>query len=279
MLIGSLLLNFHQQLVEAFMRFSLRNEFIVISLSTTPYRIGKIQDTVETILNQNIKIDAIYLSIPYIFKRDNLRYTIPEWLYKHNQIKIIRTKDYGPATKLLGVLEQIKLPKNAILITMDDDITYPKNAVLHLAFAAMRNPTMALGISGANFLYDDNGILNDDAYGGIREVPKESKYASILRGFAGVAYRPSFFHEDIFNIENTIEDCKRSDDLYLSFYLAKYNIKRKVVRNIYVNKESIDYDNEVGLQADALHKLSPAPSFKHRSCLTFMKGADPHVAF
>lgn len=279
MLVVGLLLNFHQHLVEAYIRFRLRNEAIVISLSTTPHRIDKIHDTLQTILVQNIKIHSIYLALPYIFKRDNLSYTIPDWLANHKHIKIIRSKDYGPATKLLGVLEQIKLPKDAILITMDDDITYPKNAALHLAFAAKRNPEMAHGISGADFIYDDNGILKDDAYGGIREVPKHSKYATILRGFAGVAYRPNFFHDDIFNIENAMEDCKRSDDLYISFYLAKHNIKRKVIRNIYIDKELIDYDNEVGLQADALHKLSPLPSFKHRSCLAFMKGADPNVIF
>lgn len=61
LLIG-LLLNFHQNMIEQYMGFTLRDEHIIVTFSTTPNRINEIEPTVKTILKQNIKVDGIYIS-------------------------------------------------------------------------------------------------------------------------------------------------------------------------------------------------------------------------
>jgi hypothetical protein len=274
-----LLLNFHQFLVEQYMRFQVRNEHVVISFSTTPHRINEMQTTVDTILKQNAKVDAIYIAIPYVFSRDNTPYIIPDWLQNHPRITVIRTQDYGPATKLLGVLEQINLDNNTIIITMDDDIKYPKSTALHLVYKAKQYPNEAIGIAGGDLDYDDYGNLIPNKIGGLISQTNSDANATLLQGFASIAYRRKFFAADIFEIVNAPRECINSDDFYLSFHLAKYNIPRRILSNRYINKAKINYSNDIGHGDDALHNLIPAPSDKHRICINYMKELAPEVTF
>lgn len=278
LLIG-IVLNFHQNMIEQYMGFILRNEHIIVTFSTTPNRIHEIEPTVQTILKQNIKVDGIYIAIPYVFKRDNTPYEIPAWLQKQSKIKIIRTDDYGPATKLLGVIKHVKMPNNAIIITVDDDINYPRNTILQLAYKAKQYPNAAIGISAVVPNYDENGILIANKIGGFTQIKVSDAHATILQGFAGVAYRRNFFDDDIYEILNSPRECINADDVYLSYYLARHNIDRIVLKNRFIDKLKIDYDNDVGLRADALHQLIPTPSDKHRTCIGFLRESYPNVTF
>lgn len=279
LLLVAVLINTQQFWVEQWLKFSLRNENIIIAFSTTPHRINNIQATVKSILEQNIKTKNIYLSIPYIFKRDNLEYIIPNWLQDNAKITILRTNDYGPATKLLGVLEQTSLPENSIIITLDDDIIYPHNTVLQLAYQAKTNPEAAVGISGVDLDYDRNGLVNTvNENGTLRRTVSGAKVA-ILQGFAGVAYKRKFFDNSIFNIIQAPAECIKSDDIYISYYLAKNNIPRIVLRNSYIDHLKINYEQPIGLANDALHKLSPKPAEKHKICVAYLQQQYPGVIF
>ncbi len=274
-----LLLNFHQFLIEQYIRLQIRNEHVVISFSTTPYRIDQMQSTLETILNQNTKVDAIYLAVPYVFLRDNTKYVIPAWLQDNPKIIVIRTEDYGPATKLLGVLKHIKLDPDTIIITMDDDIKYPKSTVLHLAYKAKKYPNEAIGIAGGDLDYDTNGNLLANKIGGLISQTQSDAKTTLLQGFASIAYRRKFFNDEIFEISKAPRECINSDDFYLSFHLARNNIPRRILSNRYINKLKINYSNDIGHGEDALHNLIPTPSDKHRICINYMKKIYPDVTF
>ncbi len=248
------------------MRYALKDEYIVVSLSTTPHRIDKIGPTLDTLLRQNAPIKAIYLNIPYIFKRNNTMYKIPDWLLRIPNITILRSKDYGPATKLLGTLANADLPANAIIITVDDDVYYPKNLVLQLAYKAMQQPGRAIGIIGAN--PDPESEL------GITKIKQNDALVSILQGYAGVAYRKHFFNNSVFEIVETIADCINSDDIYLSHYLERHSIPRQVLSNNYINSCDIRWQTDIGTDNNSLHMLTPKPSEKHKNCLSFLLEQD-----
>jgi hypothetical protein len=279
--ISIMLLVFAQNLQEFWMRWAVRNEYIVVSLTTTPYRIDKLQPVIDFILKENLPIKNVYLNIPFIFKRDNLEYTIPQYLQNNDRITLLRTKDYGPGTKLLGTLERAALPPTAIIITIDDDIKYPKNMLLYLAYKASKNPHRAVGFSGMNPHYNKRGLIITDSRSGIGLKPdyKNNASVSILEGFAGIAYRREFFDDSVFDILNAPRECINSDDLYLSFYLAKHNIVRQVIRVKHMSLDHIAWNPEVGFQEDALHQLSPVPAVRHRACVAYMKEQSPNVVF
>lgn len=266
---------------EIYMRWSIRNEYIVVSFTTTPYRIDKIKPVLDFLFAENIPLKNIYINIPHTFKRDNIPYVIPAWLQQETRVNILRTQDYGPGTKLLGTLEQTNLPNNAIIITVDDDVQYPKNMLLYLAYKAKQNPSFAVGFSGMNPHYNKHGQIITDSPGGIglKSDLHDKAFVSILEGFAGIAYRREFFDDKIFNIQNAPRECINSDDLYLSFYLAEKGIPRQVVRTKAMSLDRISWNPEVGLKEDALHQLSPRPAERHRACVAYMKDQNPNVIF
>ena len=194
---------------------------VIVSLTTTPYRINKIKLVLDSISNQSIKPTKIYLNIPWKFKRDNSKYIIPEWLKSYPGIIINRTKDYGPATKLLATLEKEHDPKS-IIITVDDDTLYPKHVVRDLVGQYLFDDSVKNSVitgSGLNLLY----FLDNDLY--LSRVTCANCASGLLMGVSGVAYKREFFKEDIFSLmENVPISCFLSDDLMLSSYILANNI-------------------------------------------------------
>lgn len=276
-LIAANLFLYQQFFLEQYMRYALRNEYIVLSLTTTPHRIYKIRETVETILKQNASIKNIYLSIPFEFNRDSISYTIPEWLLNNKRITILRTKDYGPATKLLGLLEQVKLPSNAIIVTADDDAFYPKNLVLQLAYRAMLNPNYAIGLSGANPNYAPDGTIAGNLKLGLIKHYHKQDFVTVLQGYAGIAYRAGFFDQSIFDIVNYPQDCVNSDDLYFAYYLAKKNVLRRNLLNKFISVYDVKWYNKISSGPDALVEQAITPVEKHRNCLAFMRSLEGNI--
>lgn len=275
----SLVVAYEQQIAESWMRFRLRNENIVVSLTTTPHRINHIAYNIERLFQQNVHVEHVYLSVPYIFKRDNLEYKIPPWLRDNAKITILRTKDYGPGTKLLGALSQVKFAPNTIIIVVDDDVIYPKNLILNLAYTALINSNSAVGMMGAEPIYDETGNIDLNSQYGLRRISSEKSAVKILQGWAGIAYRAGFFDAEVFEIENTIDECKNSDDVYLSYYLAARNIPRLVFKNKWLVPEMINKESPLANSADALFKQTPGPTLKHRACFAYLHAKNSNVDF
>ena len=80
---------------------------VIISFTTSPERLEKIEPMVNSILNQSIKPDLFLLNIPKIFKRTNERYTIPKFVKDNVTINIIHN-DCGPATKIIPTINYLK---------------------------------------------------------------------------------------------------------------------------------------------------------------------------
>ncbi len=101
-----------------------------VSLTTLPSRINNIKETINSIKNQSLKPDKIFLNLPYSFKRfPNLKFTDEqiENLNKFN-IEITRCNDYGPGTKLMGSLDKIIKKYNCVIL-LDDDHIYHKEVI------------------------------------------------------------------------------------------------------------------------------------------------------
>ena len=161
---------------------------IWVSLTTTPKRIAHVRTVIDSLLAQSKKADTIILNIPNIFFRSNEGYTIPEdieALEKEGKIAINRCNDFGPATKLIPSLSLVEEPDD-IIITVDDDHIYPNEMVESLANAMEQNPNCACGGSGSIiFNFQTNPVRGDN-------VP-----VIILEGYAGIAYRRSFFKHNL----------------------------------------------------------------------------------
>ena len=126
------------------------NRKIIVTLTTIPSRLKNVNNVIISLLKQTIKPDEIVLSLPMKSLREpNINYEISiqqKRFFDENNITILRlVYDYGPATKLLGILErelksEINTETEPLIITVDDDKIYDKNTVMVLVEGWKRHP-------------------------------------------------------------------------------------------------------------------------------------------
>ncbi len=249
-----------------------KDQEIVFSLTTTPHRIRELEIPLQCLSRQNAKIQQIYINVPHIFKRDNLPYSVPEWLENYPNVTILRTEDYGPATKILGTLKNAPLNPNTIVISVDDDTCYPANLALRLAVRSKMHPDEAIGVSGAVLDFEKNKA------GGIVKIMRDNVAVQVLEGFAGIAYKPKFFNASIFEISNEPSFCYNSDDIYISFHLAKQKIVRRTLNNKFLNTYDIQ-QHELGYRADALYRMDSSQAERYKLCIGYLANKYPGVVF
>ena len=100
-------------------------EKFCISLSSIPSRFQSVKEVINSLNRQTIKPDNILLNIPFSYERFPEIKDVNIDIFKDikdNNFQIIRCKDYGPGTKLLGSISLLKNFDYVILV--DDDHSY-----------------------------------------------------------------------------------------------------------------------------------------------------------
>jgi len=96
---------------------------LIVSLTTIPSRINLLEPVLDSLLNQTVKPDLIYLNIPRKYNRFDNCSKIPSFIKNKERVRInYLDKDYGPATKFIGSLLNSEISKNDIIIVTDDDV-------------------------------------------------------------------------------------------------------------------------------------------------------------
>ena len=191
--------------------YSVMNQNVWVSLSTSPTRINSIRPFMENLLSQSLAPDYVVLNLPFVFERTGEGYTIPPWLKRQPRILINRCTDYGPITKLLPTLELIG--PDDLLITVDDDILYP-NAMVNELTNRSNAIVDAVHCAASMQLVD----WKDEKHS------EDKMKCDLLAGFGGVCYRKQYFPADFQDyVERHIvwPECRYGDDLLISNYLWK----------------------------------------------------------
>jgi len=197
---------------------------VIISLTTIPNRLisphqnGGVRPVIDLLVNQDYPYYEIHFNIPYVNKKTNEEYKLPNWLldYGDNKLKIFRTDDYGSMTKLLPTIERVNDPET-IIITVDDDLNYENGFIEYHLMKREVYPNSALGFAGI-------GSINGSCH--FCTTLKEDTRVKIIEGYKTVSYKRKFFGDDFkeFVLGNW------NDDMIISAYLGKNNI-HKIVMN------------------------------------------------
>jgi hypothetical protein len=218
---------------------------VIATLTTIPSRMENVHITIESILNQTIKPDEVVLSIPTHSIREEKDYELSDEVKKlsdEGKITLLYCdEDYGPATKLLGVLKrEIDLDytedREPILITFDDDKRYHNNAIHNLLSSDLIECGVVVCRKGSRiYMVDEDHPFHTDKNSGILERiyngadESSVRRVDVLFGTGGVAYRPSYFDHDVFDYKAENEDFPEVsaffvDDIFLSGYLAEKDV-------------------------------------------------------
>jgi hypothetical protein len=201
----------------------------IISFTTIPSRIENIKPMVDSILNQSLKADEIILWVANSYKRleNNIETIIPDFI-KQSNISVKYCEDVGPFTKLYYSLKQEWHNKETIIVTVDDDVFYPRHWFKRLLKQAKRTPEKAIGYRGR--------ILSDKLdYKSSIKITNAPTYkpikVDIITGTWGALYKVKFFDESVFN-KDLIHANFMVDDIWITGHLAKNNIDRIVIKNV-----------------------------------------------
>ncbi|KAF7457086.1 putative integral membrane protein [Cryptosporidium felis] len=241
---------------------------VYVLLTTTPARINGLEKYLDLLHKQTYGIKEIILSIPYIFERTGEEYPpIPEYLQDRIRfplLRILRGKDYGPATKFLLPIESFSFPDDAGLVVLDDDTRYSRHLVCDYLYVHEKFPEAALGRRGQ--AYNDNC---DPTYrvDRVQRLSHDQRVANfvirsvdLLSGVGTYFIQKRFINRDILTIKskcpkNTIDHMFFTDDIFISGYLAYKNITR-IVFSDELSREELNRPYMLGSGPGALWDIN-----------------------
>ena len=221
----------------------------IVSLTTIPAKVEYIYNTLDSLLCQTMPVKAIVINIPasYSLRFDNASIDSNSIekikdTYKNKNIIINHIEnDYGPGTKLLGLLQSYILDdysKESFIVIVDDDLIYKQDVIetFHKRYQLDNN------INFASFWgYEYNDVYIGQA---ADMLFIKKKHLSVFNSYFNIIkqYNRLLFH----------------DDFYISYYFYLLNIPLIIIEqqenNIEQQENSI-YDITDAINIDALNNL------------------------
>src|SRR5437879_4519958 len=125
---------------------------VIASLSTVPERIGNLGPTIRSLLRQTRPPDEIVLAVPEFSIREQRPYAVPEYVSRLPRLRVLHCRrDWGPATKFIPIVrEELAAGRgNTLIMVMDDDRIYPRDALETYLHYNEQLPDAALCFRGA----------------------------------------------------------------------------------------------------------------------------------
>ena len=208
-----------------------------MTLTTIPSRISRIRPVIESLEAQTRPPARIYVCICEWCLRENAGYEVPDWLGRDELVQVVvAAKDYGPATKLIGMLDQEPDPSTRIVI-VDDDWAYEPNMVEALEERFEESGNAAIGSSGARLprrwtemvarigpeIEAKPQLRHQLVF--IAEAPEDLHVDILQFGFGAIVLR-GWFDDDLRDLVKPLEPLFFADDVLFSGYLESRGVPR-----------------------------------------------------
>lgn len=188
-----------------------REQKVIASLTTFPKRINKVWIAIETIMGQTEKPDVIELWLAQEQFPGGIE-SLPESLKKQMQrgLSVRFCQDLRSHKKYYFAMQN---HPDAVVITFDDDIFYPKDTVQKLMELHRKHPEQVIGMSCPKFTGND---LLDPLNWDMQMGESVAQQNLGVCGCAGTLFPPQALHPNAFEIENMKKLCFLADDLWLT---------------------------------------------------------------
>ena len=213
----------------------MEKEKVIVTLTTIPPRLLSTYEfdmkyCVNSLLNQSYNGEyEVHINIPFICLKTNEEYVIPEWMTElintNEKLKIFRTEDYGPLTKLLPTVRRVENPETVIIVC-DDDLVYHENMVREHVNNQLKWMDNPVGYDGMRSRNEDGsfseyfGDTRDHYYSGTHK----DAMVDILQHYKTISYKRRFFEDDFEDFVTNYYTWH--DDLFVSAYFASKKINR-----------------------------------------------------
>lgn len=225
-------------------------EKFCISLSSIPSRFQSVKEVINSLNRQTIRPDNIFLNIPFSYERFPEIKDVNIDIFKDikdDNFKIIRCKDYGPGTKLLGSISLLKNFDYVILVD-DDHIYHPRmceilnkyfrfNKEQAYSFFTVKIYDLVMGQGADGFLINSNhleGIL--DFY---NKYVKNYKYCFLNDDFWISLFLKKFKNKQVCSLEDVV--MKEINEKYIYKKINYEQPLHKIYNSIFTRRNYAKY--------------------------------------
>jgi hypothetical protein len=213
-------------------------EKVILTLTTIPERLSfdhalGLKRVIYSLINLKCNNYEIHFNIPEVNIRTGEEYIIPEWLKfidGREKLRIFRTEDYGPVTKLLPTLRRVEDP-NQLIIVVDDDLIYESRMIESHLNLREKNDNVVWGYAGLNNLGEKFSDARDRFVIGVNEDVR----VGIIEHYKTVSYRRRFFGDDF---DEVFLSKGWADDHLVSAYMGMKDIIKMVAASEYIPKHA-----------------------------------------
>jgi hypothetical protein len=202
---------------------------VIASLSTVPDRIGNLEPTIRSLLKQTRPPDEIVLAIPEFSIREQRPYVVPKYISRLPRVRVLHcAEDWGPATKFIGAIrdELAAGRENALIMVVDDDRLYPRDALETYLYYSKQLPNAALCFRGAAM---PSTLDWDDAKMIYAKDVREPRPVAVITGCGSYLVQPRFFDQSLWDYSKAPSVAFYIDDIWISAWLSRRGVKRYVI--------------------------------------------------
>jgi hypothetical protein len=202
---------------------------VIVSLSTVPDRINNLRPTIRSLLRQTRPPDEIVLAIPEFSVREQRPYVVPKYISRMPRVRVLHCdKDWGPATKFIPAVQEGLAAgrENTLIMVVDDDRVYPRDALESYLFYNAQLPDAALCFRGAAM---PSTLDWDDARMIYAKDLREPRPVAVITGCGSYLIQPRFFDESLWDYSQAPKITFHIDDIWISGHLVRRGVKRYVV--------------------------------------------------
>ena len=203
---------------------------VIASLTTLPDRIGNLEPTIRCLLEQSRPPDEIVLAIPDFSVRQQKSYGVPQYLNQFfPRLRILRCqRDWGPATKFIPVIqEELAAGRgDTLILVVDDDRTYPGDALETYLYFHRQLPNAALCFRGAAVRRHSRKSALEIFEGSKVRAPKA---VAVMTGCGSYFIQPRFFDGQLWNYGAAPSSAFYMDDIWISGCLDRRGVEKYLI--------------------------------------------------
>src|SRR4029453_17544605 len=208
---------------------TLDNRRVIVSLSTVPDRINNLRPTIRSLLKQTRPPDEIVLAIPEFSVRERRPYVVPNYVSRLPRVRVLHCpEDWGPATNFLAAIQEELAAgrENTLIMVVDDDRLYPRDALETYLYYSEQLPNAALCFRGAAM---PSSLDWDDAKMIRASELRQPQPVAVITGCGSYLIQPRFFDESVWDYSRAPSVAFYIDDIWISAWLSRRGVKRYVV--------------------------------------------------
>src|SRR5215472_12840891 len=202
---------------------------VIASLSTVPDRINNLKPTIRSLLKQTRPPDEIVLAIPEFSIRERRPYVVPKYISRLPRVRVLRCReDWGPSTKFIAAIQDELAAgrENTLIMVVDDDRLYPRDALETYLYYSDQLPNAALCFRGAAM---PSTLDWDDAKMIHAKDLREPRPVAVITGCGSYLVQPRFFDQSLWDYSKAPSIAFYIDDIWISAWLSRRGVKRYVV--------------------------------------------------